>query len=324
MRIATNGIVIDQFGQVLLIQRDDTRMLAPPGGGLEVGELPTENVAREVREETGLIVMPVRLTGLYFWPMQPDEGALVFTFRCIMRGGTIQTSAESPRVGFFKTNPLPRSLLRMHRERVEHAWRHPGGPPHWQQQTLSVPVKIGRFLIFNVLYPWRNWRRRQRKEPAYVPSPSWQTGAFTVIGNDEGQVLWVKRRDKEVWNLPGGGGNSLEPPWETAIRETREETGLTVRLTDLTGVYVRSNTAQMMLSFTAEVESGKLTTGPEVAEFAYFTAGEEPANALPQHIQLVANAVGRSEERVFRLYEKEPVTSDTSFEDSGLSSAQAQ
>ena len=308
MRIATNGIVIDQFGNVLLIQRDDTRTLAPPGGGLEMGELPTDNVAREVREETGLIVMPVRLTGLYFWPMRSDEGALVFTFRCIMRGGTIQTSAESPTVGFFKTNPLPRSILGMHRERVEHAWRHAGGPPHWQQQELSLPVKLGRFLIFNVLYPWRNWRRPRRNEPAYVPPPSWQIGASTLIGNDQGQVLWVKRTDKEVWNLPGGSGNSLESPWETAVRETREETGLIVTLTDLTGVYVRSNTAHMVLTFTAEVESGKLTTGPEAAEFAYFTPGQEPTNALPGHVQRVADAVSRAEETVFRLYEKRPAT----------------
>ncbi|HEX6386431.1 MAG TPA: NUDIX domain-containing protein [Anaerolineae bacterium] len=303
MRIATNGIVIDEYGRVLLIRRDDTRMLAPPGGGLEAGELPIENVAGEVREETGLIVMPVRLTGLYFWPMRPDESALVFTFRCIMRGGNIQTSAESPKVGFFKTNPLPRSILGMHRERVEDAWHHAGGPPYWRRQELPPLVKLGRFFIFNVLYPWRDWRRHWRNEPAYVAPPSWQVGAFAVIGNEQGQVLWVRRTDKDAWNLPGGGGNSLAPPWETAVRETREETGLRVTLTDLTGVYVFHEEAHMVLIFTAEVAGGKLTTGAEAAEFAYFTPGEEPDNALPRHVERVADAVGSSEETVFRLYE---------------------
>lgn len=310
MRIATNGIVIDQFGNVLLIQRDDTRTLAPPGGGLEAGELPTDNVAREVREETGLIVMPVRLTGLYFWPMRPQESALVFTFRCIMRGGNLQTSTESPTVGFFKTNPLPRSMLGMHWERVKDAWHHAGGPPHWRRQELSPLVKLGRFFIFNVLYPWRNWRRRRRHETPYVPPPSWQVSAFTVIRNEWEQVLWIKRPDEGIWHLTGGNSNPLEPPWETAIRMTHRETGLIVNLVDLTGVYVYPGAASMVLIFTAEVESGSLTTGQEAAEFAYFTPGQEPANALPQHVQAVADAVSHLEETIFRQYEKRPATGD--------------
>ena len=41
MNIATNGFVFDQYGNVLLIRRDDTRTFAPPGGALDAGELPT-------------------------------------------------------------------------------------------------------------------------------------------------------------------------------------------------------------------------------------------------------------------------------------------
>ena len=53
MFVGTNGIVVDQFGQILLIKRDDTRTWAIPGGALEAGELPSDGVAREVKEETG-------------------------------------------------------------------------------------------------------------------------------------------------------------------------------------------------------------------------------------------------------------------------------
>ena len=64
MKLITSGIVTNQYGHVLLIQRDDSLTWAPPGGILEHGELPTEGVVREVREETGLMVTPVRLVAL--------------------------------------------------------------------------------------------------------------------------------------------------------------------------------------------------------------------------------------------------------------------
>lgn len=42
MRVAVNGIVVNQFGQVLLMKRDDIRTWAIPGGALEAGELPPD------------------------------------------------------------------------------------------------------------------------------------------------------------------------------------------------------------------------------------------------------------------------------------------
>ncbi|NJN54412.1 MAG: NUDIX domain-containing protein, partial [Anaerolineae bacterium] len=101
MRLGTHGILVNQFNQILLIQRNDTRTFAEPGGGLEQGELPPDNIAREVHEETGIIAMPVRLVSLNFWAL-PPQGYLAFTFRCLQRGGELQTSTESPRVGFYK------------------------------------------------------------------------------------------------------------------------------------------------------------------------------------------------------------------------------
>ena len=86
MNIGTTGIIIDQKMQLLVIKRDDTRTWAPPGGSSDAGEMPTESVTREVEEETGFKVMPVRLVGLSFIP-EFGEGVLQFTFRCLLRGG---------------------------------------------------------------------------------------------------------------------------------------------------------------------------------------------------------------------------------------------
>ena len=60
MIVSANGIVFNEYSDVLLVQRDDTRTLAPPGGACEIDELPHHAAAREVQEETGgrLLAIP--------------------------------------------------------------------------------------------------------------------------------------------------------------------------------------------------------------------------------------------------------------------------
>ncbi|KYH26975.1 ADP-ribose pyrophosphatase [Halalkalicoccus paucihalophilus] len=66
-----------------------------------------------------------------------------------------------------------------------------------------------------------------------------KTGAKAVVTDDEGRLLVMKRVDDRRWCLPSGYTEPGESPEETAIRETREETGLDVRVADLVGVYYR-------------------------------------------------------------------------------------
>jgi ADP-ribose pyrophosphatase YjhB (NUDIX family) len=58
------GIVTDEHGRALLIQRRDNHQWEPPGGILELDESIDDGLRREVREETGLDVEPVALTGV--------------------------------------------------------------------------------------------------------------------------------------------------------------------------------------------------------------------------------------------------------------------
>jgi len=52
-KVGGNGAIINDVGQVLLVKRSDNGRWCLPGGYAEVGLTPQENVAREVREETG-------------------------------------------------------------------------------------------------------------------------------------------------------------------------------------------------------------------------------------------------------------------------------
>ena len=60
-----------------------------------------------------------------------------------------------------------------------------------------------------------------------------QDGAAVIIVNEENQILMQSRADRDLWGLPGGCQELGERFEETAIREIKEETNLTVNEEDL-------------------------------------------------------------------------------------------
>ena len=299
MRLTASTIVTNDEGQLLLIERHDIRTFDVPGGGLDAGELPTEAAVRETFEETGLRVRPSQLIGLYHWPNEP-HAYLSFYFRCELLGGTLQTSEESPTVTFVAPDSLPGRMLPMHRQRIRHSLAHHDKPPVWLTQPMTLTQKAGKKVLGRILFPIQRWRRRRRGQPAWPEPESWRMGAFTIIRNRAGAVLWIKRTDRDLWNLPGGGAEHEEPPWQTAVRETHEETGCQVRLHHLTSVNSYTNEANLAFNFSAEIVNGQLTQGPEAAAFAWFHPGEEPANSLPQHRERVQDDCHFQGDAVFR------------------------
>lgn len=61
--------------------------------------------------------------------------------------------------------------------------------------------------------------------------------ANVVVVNDEGELLMIHRTDNDNWALPGGAMDLGESLIETAVRETKEETGIDCRVTGLVGIY---------------------------------------------------------------------------------------
>src|SRR6476620_7283963 len=93
--VSVAGVVVDEAGRVLVIQRRDNGACEAPGGILEPGETFEEGVVREVREETGITVEVERLTGVYK-NMTREIVALVY--RCRATAGTEEPSDEARRV----------------------------------------------------------------------------------------------------------------------------------------------------------------------------------------------------------------------------------
>ena len=93
--VSVAGIVVDDAGRILVIQRRDNGQWEPPGGVLELGESIEDGVRREVAEETGVRVTVERLTGVY---KNMQRGVVALVFRCQPLDDHARTSDEAASV----------------------------------------------------------------------------------------------------------------------------------------------------------------------------------------------------------------------------------
>jgi ADP-ribose pyrophosphatase YjhB (NUDIX family) len=133
-----------------------------------------------------------------------------------------------------------------------------------------------------------------------------KVGAAALIQR-EGGLLLVRRGPSvtafpDSWNLPSGYCEVDEPPQETVVRETREETGLEVVVGSLVDVYPFDDDPRgngLLLVYEAEVVGGSLQVDGREASAAEFFAPDQ----LPQplcgggHDQAIAAWRARSLDR---------------------------
>ena len=107
--------IIIEDSRVLLVKRAHPPLQAQwsiPGGVLEIGELVREAAIREAREETGLIVEPEHLLGVYDRILRNVEKRVQYhyvlvDFLCRRVAGDLAAASDAAEVRWFAREELP-------------------------------------------------------------------------------------------------------------------------------------------------------------------------------------------------------------------------
>ena len=130
----------------------------------------------------------------------------------------------------------------------------------------------------------------RRLYPTYgneaIPGTSVRTGVGVLILNSEEKILLELRSDCGLWGLIGGRLDPGESLQKAAHRETYEETGLSISITGLLGVYsgpedrivtYSDNVVQLIdVIFTASVLGGSLRCSEESQSLEFFARNDLP------------------------------------------------
>lgn len=148
-------VVINQEGAVLLVLRDDFRIWALPGGGVEPDETWEQAAVRETLEETGYQVEIMQYIGEYWRPqMSHGQGDFKRVFLAQLTDDRrAPHDKESIDVRWFSPAALPKRLFRFSREHILDALAQPSTPlrkeqrlPLWMDTGIRVAFLIRESL----------------------------------------------------------------------------------------------------------------------------------------------------------------------------------
>ncbi len=126
-----------------------------------------------------------------------------------------------------------------------------------------------------------------------------KTGVAVIIWDSEKRILLEKRSDCSMWGFPGGKVEAGESVIQAAIRESQEETGLTIEITQLRGVYSEPQDRIITypdngdvrhlvdIALDAKILSGELRISHESEDLQFFKLDNLPNDIIPPAKELI-------------------------------------
>jgi ADP-ribose pyrophosphatase YjhB (NUDIX family) len=145
-RVVVSTVPVTDDGKLVLIRRaiePGYGSWAQPGGFLEIDETAQEGAARETLEETGLLVEPTNIVGVY---SRPQAAVVVVCWEARILGGEAQATSESLDVRAWAPDKIPWPHIAFQTTAwALHDWlqlRHPalagtpaGRPAQWPEES---------------------------------------------------------------------------------------------------------------------------------------------------------------------------------------------
>jgi ADP-ribose pyrophosphatase YjhB (NUDIX family) len=106
-RLVVSTLPVTEAGELVLLRRGiepGYGSWAQPGGFLEIDETVRQGAIRETLEETGLLIEPGEIVGLY---SRPQAAVVVIAFEARIVGGSIRTSREASEIRSFAPDAIP-------------------------------------------------------------------------------------------------------------------------------------------------------------------------------------------------------------------------
>lgn len=128
-------------------------------------------------------------------------------------------------------------------------------------------------------------------DPAAPKANSIAIAVSAFVLNEARELLMIRRTDNDLYALPGGQLELGETLSDAVVREVQEETGMTVRVTELIGAYSNPNHViayddgevrqEFSICFRGELLGGELRTSSESKEVHW--VAEHRLNSLQVH-----------------------------------------
>lgn len=131
--------------------------------------------------------------------------------------------------------------------------------------------------------------------------PQFTIGVFGIIFDEQKRVLLCHRCDYDLWNLPGGTMENNESPWDGLKREVKEETGLEIEISKLTGIYSKPDKNEVVFSFICKKIGGKIELNDEADRIEFFEIDKIPPNTSLKQVERIKDAITNDEKAIFKI-----------------------